>query len=98
VFVEVANALWKHVFKLKRIPEEKFNELKNIIPSLIQNTVREIYSSKSLIIKSLENAAKYNITVYDSLYITLALETKSKLLTFDEELKDKVKRQALNIL
>jgi len=26
VFAEVANALWKHVFKLKRIPDEKFND------------------------------------------------------------------------
>lgn len=98
IYVEVANVLWKHVFAFKRIPVETFSKLKEIILPLIQNTVSKVYDSKDLIIRALDNAVKYGITVYDSLYVTLALETNSKLLTFDEELKKKLARLELNIL
>lgn len=41
---------------------------------------------------SVSNAIAYGITVYDSLYVTLALNTNSKLVSFDKDLKEKLEK------
>ncbi|MGB9759953.1 MAG: type II toxin-antitoxin system VapC family toxin [Thermoproteota archaeon] len=97
-FVEVANVLWKHVYVLARIPEDKYKILRDEIKSLILNATEVIYRSTDLLEDSIDNAISYGITVYDSLYVTLALNTNSKLISFDEDLREKLKNQKLNII
>jgi len=46
-----------------------------------------VFKSVSLASKAIEIAVKYRITVYDALYLALAISTNSTLLTFDEELR-----------
>ncbi|MCI4438556.1 type II toxin-antitoxin system VapC family toxin [archaeon] len=97
-FVEVANVLWKHVYVFARIPEDKYKVLRDEVKSLILNTTEVIYKSTDLLKDSIDNAISYGITVYDSLYVTLALNTSSKFVSFDEDLKEKLKNQKLNIV
>ncbi len=98
VFIETANTLWKHTYILKRIPHTRYNLLKqNIIP-LIKNSVIEIYLPSNYLEDILENALKMGITVYDSIYLTLALKHKCKLASFDEKLKEKLKEKNLDIM
>ncbi|MEM0011524.1 MAG: type II toxin-antitoxin system VapC family toxin [Nitrososphaeria archaeon] len=84
-FVEVANALWKHTYVLKRIPEDRYPILRDSIKSLISN-VAQVYSSLDILEKSIDNAIKFGLTVHDSLYFTLALEGRCKFVTLDQKL------------
>jgi predicted nucleic acid-binding protein len=81
-----------------RIPEDKYKVLRDEVKSLILNTTEVIYKSTDLLEDSIDNAISYGITVYDSLYVTLALNTSSKLVSFDEDLNEKLKNQKLNIV
>lgn len=96
--VEVANTLWKHVHLLKRIPENSYPVLRDSIKPLIVNAVTGIYRSEALLEKAVDNALKFNITVYDSLYVTLALNRDCKLASFDEKLEKQLKDAGLSIM
>jgi len=84
-YVEVANILWKHTFVLKRIPEEKYRILGSNLKSLVDN-VAQVYSSREILEEALDNALKFGVTVYDALYLTLALSKRCKLVTLDQKL------------
>ncbi|RLE86440.1 MAG: hypothetical protein DRN04_19485 [Thermoprotei archaeon] len=47
VFVELANAPWKHTFKPKRIPEKMFNELKTSYYHLYRTQYRKFIAQKT---------------------------------------------------
>ncbi len=98
VFVEVANTLWKHACLMKRIPLKSYSILRDNIKSLIVNSVSKIFKSTDILEDAIDNALKLNITVYDSLYVTLALNKKYKVASFDEELKRKLKQKGLDII
>ncbi len=49
----------------------------------------------ALLQKAIKLAFNEGITVYDSLYVTLALDLKAKLITYDKELLSKFKGVAL---
>lgn len=86
ILPEVGNILWKK-HRLKELTEIEVNEiLKEILLFPLK-----IESSKSLITFALELAIIYDITVYDSLYFSLALLYNTKLITADERLVDKLK-------
>ncbi len=84
-FIEVANALWKHTYVLKRIPEDKYLILKGSIKSLI-SSVAKICGSIEILEEAVDNAIRFGVSVYDSLYLTLALNRGGKLITLDERL------------
>lgn len=50
----------------------------------------EIISLSSLFVRCLENAKKYQISAYDSAYITLAHESKIVLVSADDQLVAKI--------
>lgn len=85
-FVEVANTLWKHTYILKRIPKDKYEILRDSIKPLISN-VAHIHTYIEILEEAIDNAVHLGISVYDSLYVTLALSKKCKLISFDERLK-----------
>ncbi len=97
-FVETANTLWKHTFIYRRIPYEKFKVLKQSIEPLIRSSTARIYSASEALVEALDNALKYGITVYDSIYVTLAMKYNYKLVSFDRKLRDKLKKQNLDII
>jgi len=94
--VETANALWKHTFLLKRIPEPTSRKLAKNINPLIENTSK-VYPSKNLIEDALQIAFRYGITVYDALYLALAFSMNCPLITLDKSLSKKLCDKVSNI-
>ncbi len=95
--IEVANVLWKHTFVLKRIPLEVFTKLVDSIEPLIRSSTSRIYESRTILRKALVNSIELGITVYDSLYVTLALDLGYKLATFDTKLVEILESKGLRI-
>ena len=70
---------------LKRIPGEKYRILGYNLKSLVDN-VAQVFSSREILEEALDNALKFGVTVYDALYIALALIKRCKLVTLDKKL------------
>ena len=90
---ESLNALWKHV-KLhrdlqKREAESAAKDLKELYDSLNVITTRELLD------EAVEIALTWDITVYDSLYVTAAKKLRATLYTADQKLYNVSKRQYL---
>jgi predicted nucleic acid-binding protein len=92
-FAEVGNVLWKHV-KMGRIKAEEVVNRAEMLKRLI-NTSR-VYKTENYLIKAIELAVKYDITVYDALFITLALNLNEKLVTTDKKLWNRLKDTELS--
>ncbi|ABM81175.1 type II toxin-antitoxin system VapC family toxin [Hyperthermus butylicus] len=97
-YVEVANTLWKHTYLLRRIPEDSYRELRKAIVPLITASVTRIYEPTELLDEALDAAAEYQITVYDSLFVALALKTGAKLAGFDQKLRETLEAKGLKIV
>ena len=77
---EVGNILWKRVRK-SEITADKARELLEWLIAL----PLELHTSSPLMLAALEIACQYDRTVYDSLYIALAVREKTVLVTADEK-------------
>jgi predicted nucleic acid-binding protein len=86
---ESLNALWKEHFLLKKLSKDVVQEYVDIIAELF-NTI-EVRNVVGLEGKVLENAVKYEITAYDSSYLTYAIENGLTLVTDDKGLSGKAK-------
>jgi predicted nucleic acid-binding protein len=80
-YVEIASAIWKAV-RVGRVPQE-FGD--RAIHLLTQREFATIPSFK-LLANAYQIAMTHGRTVYDSLYVALAVQTKSQLITADERL------------
>ena len=79
---EVLNALWKHHVLLKDIDERSFKEsVRDLLR--IWKYMKKVNTSE-VALKAIEIAENYRITVYDALYLSVALLKGAKILTFDE--------------
>ena len=80
-YTEVASAIWKAV-RSGRIPRDSGDR------ALLLLTQREFATvpSLKLVDKAFQIAADHGRSVYDSLYVALAVQTKSQLITADESL------------
>jgi predicted nucleic acid-binding protein len=79
--LEVANSLWKAVWKQK-IDSEMAARSFRLVSDLQIPTI----SSVDLVPRALQLAVKHHRTVYDSVYVALALRAKANLITADERL------------
>lgn len=68
-----------------------------ILLKLVLEAHLEIISMSDLLGKSLENAKKYQISGYDSAYLTLAKENKILLISADDRLVKKVGDQKIAV-
>ena len=80
-WLEVANALWKAVWKQK-IDSEAAARSFRVVRDLNIPTI----SSVDLVPRALRLAVEHRQTVYDSVYVALALHAKANLITADERL------------
>ena len=78
---ETANVLWKYV----RRGELSAANANSLLADILQMRIR-ITSSEDLIEPALQIAIETGRTVYDSLYVALALQSATILLTADERL------------
>jgi predicted nucleic acid-binding protein len=80
---EVANSIWKHEFLLKDI-KDGF-EYVSILQGLIESGLIQLFQlSKDLIKVAYSIAAEKKRSVYDAVFVSLALELNSELSTFDK--------------
>jgi predicted nucleic acid-binding protein len=80
-YVETASAIWKAV-RVGRVPRS-FGD--NALMLLTQRKFPTVPSLK-LLDKAFQIAADHGRTVYDCLYVALAVQTNSQLITADERL------------
>ncbi len=79
---EVTNVIWKHVHLYRRIREKEAIRLIEGMKILV-NSIKIINSMK-VIDNAFKIAVKLGITMYDSIYLALAINNNDKLETFDK--------------
>ncbi len=97
-FIETANALWKHVYLFKRIPMDRYPTLRKMIIPLITNSVVKIYKSRDLLEDATDFAIDYGITVYDAVFVILALNNECKVASFNGKLREALKMKNLDVI
>ena len=80
-WTEITSALWKAVRRSKLSLSDAASAL-----SWLQKTEIVSVSTSHLLTHALSVAARYNRTVYDCVYVALALESGMELITADERL------------
>lgn len=80
-YVEIANAIWKAV-RARRVPREFGDQALELLTQREFPTV----PSLKLLDRAFQIAADHRRTVYDSLYVALAIQAKTQLITADERL------------
>ncbi|BDR92497.1 type II toxin-antitoxin system VapC family toxin [Vulcanisaeta souniana] len=80
---EVANALWRKIIR----GEVDYNIVLTIMRTLLEEAI-PIIDQRKYVIRALELAVKYRITVYDAIFIVLALEQNMELITSDDAQAD----------
>ncbi len=81
IFPEFGNVLWKR-FRRQEINEVEAEKLLAVFSRL----PLRITASEKLIESALQIAVQYDRTVYDSLYVALAVKTDSVMVTADKRL------------
>lgn len=84
-YVEIASAIWKAV-RTGRFPKESGEEA---LASLTQREFPTVPSLK-LLDRAFRIATAYHRTVYDCLYVALAVQSNAQLITADERLANAV--------
>jgi predicted nucleic acid-binding protein len=85
LFPEVGNVVWKKV-RRKELEEA---EAKQLVMDLAQVAV-ETVGTRSLLQDALAVAMTTGITVYDAMYLTLAVRLETEVVTGDERFADRV--------
>ena len=82
VLYEVANALWKHEHLLKDLENGK-PYLSIFYDLIASGKITVLFPSEDLMHQSFSIAKASGTTIYDALFISLAIELGLKLKTFD---------------
>ena len=83
---ESFNALWKHYTLLKDLDRNTLNEASKDLLTLWNKL--SIIPTAEVVYKALDISIKYNITIYDSLYLALTQHHKASLATFDQRQRE----------
>ncbi len=86
VLIEIANLLR---YSRGASPEDAMNAVRSL------RILLHLKRSEELLDEAIELAFKRGITVYDSLYMALAMEMGARLVTYDSELLDKFEGLAI---
>jgi len=87
-FAEAGNVIWKHV-KMGRIKPEGAVKRVEALEKLIKTS--KVYESRELLAEAVSMAVRYDITVYDALFVSLAQKLNDELVTTDQQLWKKLK-------
>lgn len=87
---EVLNALWKHYTLIKDINREVLDGALSDLLVLWSKLVK-VDSAKTAEI-AMDIAIKYNITIYDALYLAASNKYKAALATYDNKQRQMAKR------
>ncbi|MDK2384504.1 MAG: type II toxin-antitoxin system VapC family toxin [Candidatus Korarchaeota archaeon] len=86
-FAEAGNVLWKHV-RMGRIVKEEVEKRTDLLRALIRSS--KVYGSDGLLLHSMELAVNLGITLYDALFLSLALQLDTSLVTTDRKLYERL--------
>ncbi|MBO3839457.1 MAG: type II toxin-antitoxin system VapC family toxin [Thermoproteota archaeon] len=78
-FKEIANMFWRRV----KMEELKVEQVISLIEAFLNSGILRVYPQNALLKEALELSAKLDMTVYDSLYISLAKKLNVDLITSD---------------
>lgn len=77
---ELANALWKKALR----GELSIDVAKTILRDLVEEGAIPLEKQEKYILKAFEIAVRYNVTVYDALFMAFAKENSLELITSDK--------------
>jgi len=97
VVKEFYNAVWKAMYLLKTLDYESMQKVLELFNSYIENNLI-LEPEEKYIDKALNIALEAGITIYDSLYIALALDKKTPLLTLDRKQRDTALKLGVKVL
>jgi predicted nucleic acid-binding protein len=83
IFPEIGNVLWKK----NRLKELSASEVKEICQAIILLPLK-IEPSKALVQLAIDISMVYDISVYDAIYIALAMVYETRLVTADKKIVD----------
>ncbi|MCD6244854.1 MAG: type II toxin-antitoxin system VapC family toxin [Candidatus Korarchaeota archaeon] len=86
-FAEAGNVLWKHV-RMGRIEKEEVERRTELLRALIRAS--RVYGSDELLPPSMKLAVNHGITIYDALFLSLALQLDTNLVTTDRKLYERL--------
>lgn len=89
-FSEIGNILWKRV----RQNEFSLEQAKSYIEAIL-STELQTHSSQSLIVLAIEIAVRVQQSVYDSIYLALAITHQCQMVTADQRFYNAVRRDVL---
>jgi predicted nucleic acid-binding protein len=90
IFSEAGNALWKKVMRAEILPASA----KEIIQNLMVSPVK-LYPSGPMLEIALDISIEYRRSLYDSLYLALALSRRCPMVTADRRFFNSFKRSSL---
>ena len=97
VVKEFYNAVWKATYLLKTLDHESTRRVLELFNSYVKNNLI-LEPEEKYINEAFNIALERGITVYDSLYIALALDKKTPLLTLDEKQRDTALELGVKVL
>jgi predicted nucleic acid-binding protein len=97
VVKEFYNAVWKATYLYRALDHESMQKVLELFNSYIKNNLI-LEPEEKYIDKALNIALEAGITIYDSLYIALALDKKTPLITLDRKQKDTALRLGIRTL
>ena len=90
ILPEIGNVLWKKYMK-KELSSE---EVRFITETILKTLPIKLYTSKNYLPAAMEIAMKFQRTLYDSLYLALAITEKFCLITADKRMVNSLKETA----
>ncbi len=97
-YYELGNALWRECFLLKRISQEEAENLLRTMYAILQAMDVVLLENEDVGSAVLGKACKFNITYYDSAYVTEAHKSKKILVTDDKKLAKAAENAGLKTL
>ncbi len=90
IWAEVGNTLWKKILRKEITTEESSGILKDFLRFPLQ-----IYRTKGLLDAAWSLAIEYKVSVYDSLYLALAIGHGCSLVTADRKFYESMRKEAI---
>jgi len=88
---EVANALWKKTLN----KEIRLEDAEEIVKDLIKGETIKIENQDNYLSAALKTAVKNKITIYDALFIELARNTQTQLVTSDHTQAEAARKEGI---
>ncbi len=93
---EVANAIWKYC-KIRGEIDEVAAELAYNALKILMGDVLTVKSQEEYLDEAFQIALRHKVTVYDSLYLAMALKEKLPIITFDRKQAKVAKEMGLSV-